>query len=78
MVDVAAGLHPEPEPLVLQQHHATRPDDEPRPGDVDRIDLLRERIGQRIERLDERADRVGLPVIDRVTVRDGVPNKSPQ
>ena len=33
---------------------------------------------ERVERLDERADRVGLPGIDRVTVRDGVSNKSPQ
>ena len=62
---MTSRLQPEPESLVLQEHHTTRSDHEPRSGDVDRAGLLRERIVQGIERFEKGPDRFRLAVVDR-------------
>ena len=69
-VDVTAGLQPEAQPLVPQQHDPARAGDDRRTSDMDDIGMLVERIGEPVE-LDEEAVDVGeLGVIDRVTVGD--------
>ncbi len=70
-IDVTTGLEPESEPLVLQQQHTARTDDDRRAGHVHRVEFLIERVGQSIELGERSFDRPGLVIVDRVTFRDG-------
>ena len=54
---------------MLEQHHASRADDDARSGHVDRVGLLVERCGQRVERSEEPLDRERLAFVDRPTCR---------
>jgi hypothetical protein len=62
---VPAGLEPDPEPPVFEQHHAARPDDDARPGHVDGIGFLIERCRQRIEEGQEPLDRDRFTLVHR-------------
>ena len=69
-IDVPARLQPDPETLVLEQHHATRPDHDARPRHVDRIGVEVEWSSQRVERRQEPLDRDRLAFVDRSTSSD--------
>jgi hypothetical protein len=48
-VDVPTGLHPAADALVPVQHCAASPGDDGRPGDVDRVVIPAERVGQAVQ-----------------------------
>ena len=77
-IDVPSRLHPEPEPLVLQQHDPARPDHEARPRHVDRIVLPGERIVECVEGDQEGVDRGRLAVVHRHPRRHGGPHDAAQ
>ena len=64
-VDVAAGLDPDPEPLVAVQDDPPGADDQGRGGDVHRVGVLVERVGQAGHLDGEALDADPLPLVDR-------------
>lgn len=70
-IDVTAGLQPEPEPLVPQQHDTSRPDHDRGARHVDRIERLVERVVELVEVTQEASDSFLLDVVDRHSFDDG-------
>jgi two-component system OmpR family response regulator len=68
-VDVATGLQPDAQPLVFEQQHSARTDDDRRAGHVGGIRLLIEWTLQRVESGEELVDRHAFPVVERVAAR---------
>jgi hypothetical protein len=62
---VTPRLEPEPEPAVLQENNPARPDDDSGPGDMNRVDVVPERVVEAVEQLDEGPDRCGFAGVNR-------------
>ncbi len=69
-IDVPPWLQPDAEPLVTQQHDPTPTDDDSRAGDVHRVGVLVERIGEPFELAPDARDARALRVVDRFTFGD--------
>ena len=72
-VDVTAGLDPDPQPLVAVQDDPPGPDDQGRGGDVHRVGVLVERVGQAGHLDGEALDADPLPLVDRACGRPRPP-----
>ena len=62
-VEVAAGLQPQAEPLVAVQHDPGRAEDEGRAGQVGRVGLAVEGVGQAAQGDQHSVARPGLPSV---------------